>query len=430
MADGDETQVPLVSNTNSEEQIGKDQLSLSTIDRNEINDDTVASSNDGDNEPLIKDNDKKTEEENNSNTNKNTTTTSSGTNKTEIQLENAIALSPRKDDEEKDNDDTQKQNEKNENKDENTENNNTEEKETTKENEKKEAQNTKTDNKDNDDDDDEPFISGIGNPKDSKDKDTEKEKEKDKENETKSNVVLTASNDKMDDDDDDDSKNDTPETKQRKELEKQVADLKQKISKIKANPPNFFEKYFQNTLTKLSNRQRRQREQQRERMKNTELNIKQQKLLRGHFGKVYCIDWTVDSEEIVSCSQDAKILIWNVDTTHKRVAIPLMTAWTMTCAWSTTSEMIACGGLDNTISIYRIKRDTAGWESKVSLILFFLLLLIVFDTKNYKSTIKQKTDKNRKNNHTVSPSVSCTFWLLLCFNFIIILNVMVLASLH
>ena len=307
--------------------------------------------------------------EEDSNANKNATTGSSDTTKTEIQLENAIALSPRKD-ENDENDTKQSEDKVNNNNDNNNENNktenNNEEKETTKkDSENKEAPKTKN-KTDDEDEDDEPFISGIGNPKDSKDK------------EKKSNVVLTASNDNMNNDDDDDGKDDTPETKKRNELEKQVSDLKQKISKIKANPPNFFEKYFQNTLTKLSNRQRRQREQQRERMKNTELNIKQQKLLRGHFGKVYCIDWTVDSEEIVSCSQDAKILIWNVDTTHKRVAIPLMTAWTMTCAWSTTSEMIACGGLDNTISIYRIKRDTAGWESKVAICFRYFYFIFTY----------------------------------------------------
>ena len=60
-------------------------------------------------------------------------------------------------------------------------------------------------------------------------------------------------------------------------------------------------------------------------------------------------------------------MIQNIITTHKRVAIPLMTAWTMTVTFNNNDNIIASGGLDNIISIYRINKDVQGWESKVFL---------------------------------------------------------------
>jgi len=83
--------------------------------------------------------------------------------------------------------------------------------------------------------------------------------------------------------------------------------------------------------------------------------------LVGHFGKLYALHWGNNSIDIVSASQDGKLLVWNVQTTNKRVAIPLRSAWVMTCAYSPEGTYVASGGLDNLCSIFNVK-DSVGWE--------------------------------------------------------------------
>jgi len=88
-----------------------------------------------------------------------------------------------------------------------------------------------------------------------------------------------------------------------------------------------------------------------------------QRILRGHFGKVYSMQWGGDSRQLVSASQDGRLIIWNGWTANKVQAIPLRSSWVMTCAHEqTTDGMVACGGLDNICSIYKV-----GGEQAISL---------------------------------------------------------------
>lgn len=47
-------------------------------------------------------------------------------------------------------------------------------------------------------------------------------------------------------------------------------------------------------------------------------NIRRQ--LRGHFGKVYCVDWGSDNTSLLSASQDGKLIIWNAMSETKKDA--------------------------------------------------------------------------------------------------------------
>ena len=93
--------------------------------------------------------------------------------------------------------------------------------------------------------------------------------------------------------------------------------------------------------------------------------------LKGHFGKVYAVHWsgngyessfaqnesTVYRHDLVSASQDGKLIIWNSHNMMKAHSIPLHSSWVMTCAFEQTrNEMVACGGLDNLCSIYKINQ--------------------------------------------------------------------------
>jgi len=84
------------------------------------------------------------------------------------------------------------------------------------------------------------------------------------------------------------------------------------------------------------------------------LDLKQRRILKGHFGKIYAMHWCTDSKHLVSASQDGKLIIWNGFTTNKVHAIPLRSSWVMTCAYSPTGQYVACGGLDNLCSVYKL----------------------------------------------------------------------------
>mmetsp|Transcript_5398 Transcript_5398/g.17001 ORF Transcript_5398/g.17001 Transcript_5398/m.17001 type:complete len:354 (+) Transcript_5398:135-1196(+) len=76
--------------------------------------------------------------------------------------------------------------------------------------------------------------------------------------------------------------------------------------------------------------------------------------LKGHFGKVYAMHFAGNSRDLVSASQDGKLIIWNSHNMMKSHSIPLRSSWVMTCAFERLrSELVACGGLDNLCSIYK-----------------------------------------------------------------------------
>lgn len=42
-------------------------------------------------------------------------------------------------------------------------------------------------------------------------------------------------------------------------------------------------------------------------------SIKQRRILKGHFGKIYAMHWSDDSRHLVSASQDGKLIVCSVD---------------------------------------------------------------------------------------------------------------------
>jgi len=84
--------------------------------------------------------------------------------------------------------------------------------------------------------------------------------------------------------------------------------------------------------------------------------LKPIRILKGHFGKVYALHWGrgTHDKNVVSASQDGKLIVWNANTTNKNQIVPLRSSWVMTCAYSPDGVMVACGGLDNTCSTYKL----------------------------------------------------------------------------
>lgn len=87
----------------------------------------------------------------------------------------------------------------------------------------------------------------------------------------------------------------------------------------------------------------------------TRLNVRTRRTLRGHLAKIYAMHWASDSRNLVSASQDGKLIVWDAYTTNKIHAIPLRSSWVMTCAYAPSGSFVACGGLDNICSIYSLK---------------------------------------------------------------------------
>jgi len=83
-------------------------------------------------------------------------------------------------------------------------------------------------------------------------------------------------------------------------------------------------------------------------------NMSNRRVLKGLWGKIYALHWAEDSKHLVSASQDGKLVVWNGFSTNKVHSIPLRSQWVMTCAYSPSGNMVACGGLDNLCSIYKL----------------------------------------------------------------------------
>uniref|UniRef100_A0A182X6X2 Uncharacterized protein n=1 Tax=Anopheles quadriannulatus TaxID=34691 RepID=A0A182X6X2_ANOQN len=85
------------------------------------------------------------------------------------------------------------------------------------------------------------------------------------------------------------------------------------------------------------------------------IQMRTRRTLRGHLAKIYAMHWGSDSRNLVSASQDGKLIVWDSHTTNKVHAIPLRSSWVMTCAYAPSGNFVACGGLDNICSIYNLK---------------------------------------------------------------------------
>lgn len=121
---------------------------------------------------------------------------------------------------------------------------------------------------------------------------------------------------------------------------KQVEDLKKQLNKAKQSKQDGFE-----SLKDFANG----------RAQSLLPSIKCRRVLKGHFGKVYAMHWSGTSKDLVSASQDGKLIVWDAAANIKTQAIPLRSSWVMTCAFEQAKHtLVACGGLDNMCSIYKL----------------------------------------------------------------------------
>eukprot|EP00771_Trimastix_marina_P001350 gnl/Trimastix_PCT/2417.p1 GENE.gnl/Trimastix_PCT/2417~~gnl/Trimastix_PCT/2417.p1 ORF type:complete len:349 (-),score=35.97 gnl/Trimastix_PCT/2417:185-1111(-) len=103
------------------------------------------------------------------------------------------------------------------------------------------------------------------------------------------------------------------------------------------------------------------------------LAIKARSILRGHSSKIISLQWCEDKRHLVSASQDGRMIVWNAMTSLKEHLLKLRCSWVMCCAYSPNGNLVASGGLDNSVSIYNLKRasmdpcqDLGGHQGYVS----------------------------------------------------------------
>jgi len=90
---------------------------------------------------------------------------------------------------------------------------------------------------------------------------------------------------------------------------------------------------------------------------------KMRRALKGHFGKVTAMHWAGDSRHLVTAGQDGKLLIWNAVTSNKIQAITLKSSYVMSVGYEQSKgEMVACGGLDNLCTVYKLSKPDQAME--------------------------------------------------------------------
>lgn len=90
---------------------------------------------------------------------------------------------------------------------------------------------------------------------------------------------------------------------------------------------------------------------------------KMRRALKGHFGKVTALHWAGDSRHLVTAGQDGNLLIWNAVTSNKVQAITLKSSYVMSVGYEQTKgEMVACGGLDNLCTVYKLSNPEQAME--------------------------------------------------------------------
>ncbi|ETO21153.1 G protein complex beta subunit SfaD [Reticulomyxa filosa] len=130
--------------------------------------------------------------------------------------------------------------------------------------------------------------------------------------------------------------------KELKECEKEIKNLKAKIGE-KRQTPKPLKTHLGDKRTKAQTK-----------------GLKDKMQLKGHFGKIYGVDWHHDSDHLLSICQDGYLIVicsfffCYVLILLPTTFFPLRTNWVMAAAFSPNGSLTAVGGLDNICTVYNI----------------------------------------------------------------------------
>lgn len=129
------------------------------------------------------------------------------------------------------------------------------------------------------------------------------------------------------------------------------------------------------------------------------INLKPFKILKGHNNKIADFKWSLNSDLILSCSQDGFLIIWDSKTGYKLNAIPLNSQWVLSCGISPNTKLLAIGGLTNNLTIYQNPEFDNSFQSNI---------LTVFKGHVCGITCLDFIDNNRI--LTGSGDMTCKLW--------------------
>jgi len=131
--------------------------------------------------------------------------------------------------------------------------------------------------------------------------------------------------------------------------ENNISKLKKEIDTLKSQLKALQEEKFDTSLKEYVNQEKPSLVKP--------LQLRPRRTLKGHLAKIYSMHWSGDQVHLVSASQDGRLLVWDALTTNKTHAIPLRSSWVMTCAYASSGNFVASGGLDNVCSVYNLQTD-------------------------------------------------------------------------
>lgn len=133
-------------------------------------------------------------------------------------------------------------------------------------------------------------------------------------------------------------------------------------------------------------------------LKESKVNLKLIRALKGHNNKIADFRWSRDSRSILSASQDGFMLIWDCASGFKKNAIPLDSQWVLSCAISPSGNLVASAGLNNNCTIYRLSRDNRVQQNVVSIF------------KGHTGYISDIEFTDNSHVITASGDMTCAYW--------------------
>lgn len=92
-----------------------------------------------------------------------------------------------------------------------------------------------------------------------------------------------------------------------------------------------------------------------------DVTFKVSQTLKGHTGKVYAFDISRDDESIISCGHDGFMLLWDIESQQKRLAVKLQSRYITYAKYcnfdSTFKTLVACAGLDKILYVYDLTNN-------------------------------------------------------------------------
>ena len=94
--------------------------------------------------------------------------------------------------------------------------------------------------------------------------------------------------------------------------------------------------------------------------------IKFRRSLKGHTSKVNALQWAPEKPVLVTAGLDGRLLVWDALTSNKLNVVYPGNGWMMTCAYMTSSvgDFVACGGLDNICSIFKLDSEVVEGSAR------------------------------------------------------------------